>query len=60
MTDTEKIERVRHIIKESGLKGGNATVDMVINDMKSATLREVAEVIIEMGNLIEDILYIVD
>jgi len=60
MTDTEKIEIVRHIIKESGLKGGKATVDIVINEMKSATLEEVAELIVEMGNLIEDILYIVD
>lgn len=60
MNDTEKIERVRKIIRESGLKGGKVTVDTVISEMRSATLEEVAEIILEMGNLIEDILYIID
>lgn len=60
MTDTEKIERVRKIIRESGLKGGKVTVDTVISEMRNATLEEVAETILEMGNLIEDILYIID
>ena len=60
MTDTEKIERIRHIIKESNLKGGKITFDVVIDNMKKATLEEVADLIIEMGNLIEDILYIIN
>lgn len=60
MSDTEKIERVRKVIRESGLKGGKVTVDTVISEMRRATLEEVAEIILEMGNLIEDILYIID
>ena len=60
MSDTEKIERVRKVIRESGLKGGKVTVDTVISEMQSATLEEVAEIILEMGNLIADILYIID